>query len=482
MAFEGLTERLQKAMEKLRKKPKVTEADLRETMREIRLALLEADVNFAVVKGFVKKVREKATGAEVLKGLNPAQQIVKIVNEELTQMMGETATPLAKAPHIPTVIMMVGLQGAGKTTTAGKLAKKLKDEENARPLMIAADVYRPAAITQLQQVAATIDVPVFEEGTEVDPVQIVKDGMAQAAANHNDYVLIDTAGRLQIDEKLMDELAQIKALTNPNEILLVVDAMTGQNAVNTAEGFNDKLDITGVVLTKLDGDTRGGAAMSIRAVTGKPIKFVGEGEKMEDLDVFHPDRMASRILGMGDMLSLIEKAQKNFDEEQAQATMEKMRENTFDYNDFLAQMDQLTKMGPMENLLKMIPGMANNPALQNVNLDPKQFAHIKAIILSMTPAERENPDLMNPSRRRRLAVGAGRPIVEVNRMIKQFNQMRKMMKQVTNGNFSGLQNMMGGQMPGGKMGQMAMNQMARQMKKNKQKRLKALRKARRKKK
>ncbi|MGZ7883812.1 signal recognition particle protein [Limosilactobacillus ingluviei] len=482
MAFEGLTERLQKAMEKLRKKPKVTEADLRETMREIRLALLEADVNFAVVKDFVKKVREKATGAEVLKGLNPAQQIVKIVNEELTQMMGETATPLAKAPHIPTVIMMVGLQGAGKTTTAGKLAKKLKDEENARPLMIAADVYRPAAITQLQQVAATIDVPVFEEGTEVDPVQIVKDGMAQAAANHNDYVLIDTAGRLQIDEKLMDELAQIKALTNPNEILLVVDAMTGQNAVNTAEGFNDKLDITGVVLTKLDGDTRGGAAMSIRAVTGKPIKFVGEGEKMEDLDVFHPDRMASRILGMGDMLSLIEKAQKNFDEEQAQVTMEKMRENTFDYNDFLAQMDQLTKMGPMENLLKMIPGMANNPALQNVNLDPKQFAHIKAIILSMTPAERENPDLMNPSRRRRLAAGAGRPIVEVNRMIKQFNQMRKMMKQVTNGNFSGLQNMMGGQMPGGKMGQMAMNQMARQMKKNKQKRLKALRKARRKKK
>ncbi|KRL91420.1 signal recognition particle protein [Limosilactobacillus ingluviei] len=482
MAFEGLTERLQKAMEKLRKKPKVTEADLRETMREIRLALLEADVNFAVVKDFVKKVREKATGAEVLKGLNPAQQIVKIVNEELTQMMGETATPLAKAPHIPTVIMMVGLQGAGKTTTAGKLAKKLKDEENARPLMIAADVYRPAAITQLQQVAATIDVPVFEEGTEVDPVQIVKDGMAQAAANHNDYVLIDTAGRLQIDEKLMDELAQIKALTNPNEILLVVDAMTGQNAVNTAEGFNDKLDITGVVLTKLDGDTRGGAAMSIRAVTGKPIKFVGEGEKMEDLDVFHPDRMASRILGMGDMLSLIEKAQKNFDEEQAQATMEKMRENTFDYNDFLAQMDQLNKMGPMENLLKMIPGMANNPALQNVNLDPKQFAHIKAIILSMTPAERENPDLMNPSRRRRLAAGAGRPIVEVNRMIKQFNQMRKMMKQVTNGNFSGLQNMMGGQMPGGKMGQMAMNQMARQMKKNKQKRLKALRKARRKKK
>ncbi len=482
MAFEGLTERLQKTMEKLRRKPKVTDADLRETMREIRLALLEADVNFAVVKDFVKKVREKAAGAEVLKGLNPAQQIVKIVNEELTEMMGETAVPLEKAPHIPTIIMMVGLQGAGKTTTAGKLAKKLKDEQNARPLMIAADVYRPAAITQLQQVAASIDVPVFEEGTDIDPVQIVKDGMEEAKKNHNDYVLIDTAGRLQIDEKLMDELAQIKELTQPNEILLVVDAMTGQNAVNTAEGFNDKLDITGVVLTKLDGDTRGGAAMSIRAVTGKPIKFVGEGEKMEDLEVFHPDRMASRILGMGDMLSLIEKAQKNFDEEQAQETMEKMRANSFDFNDFLSQMDQLTKMGPMENLLKMIPGMANNPALQNVKLDPKQFAHIKAIILSMTPEERENPDLMNPSRRRRLAAGSGRPIVEVNRMIKQFNQMRKMMKQVTNGNFNGLQNMMGGQMPGGKMGQMAMNQMARRMKKNKQKRLKALKKAKRRKK
>ena len=481
MAFEGLTERLQKAMEKLRKKPKVTDADLRETMREIRLALLEADVNFAVVKDFVKKVREKATGAEVLKGLNPAQQIVKIVNEELTAMMGETAVALEKAPHIPTVIMMVGLQGAGKTTTAGKLALKLKEEEHARPLMIAADVYRPAAITQLQQVADSIDVPVFEEGTDVDPVQIVKDGMEQAHANHNDYVLIDTAGRLQIDEKLMDELAKIKELTQPNEILLVVDAMTGQNAVNTAEGFNDQLDITGVVLTKLDGDTRGGAAMSIRAVTGKPIKFVGEGEKMNDLDVFHPDRMASRILGMGDMPSLIEKAQKHFDEEQAQETMEKMRENNFDYNDFLTQMDQVTKMGPMENLLKMIPGMANNPALQNVNLDPKQFAHIKAIILSMTPEERENPDLMNPSRRRRLAAGSGRPIVEVNRMIKQFNQMRKMMKQVTNGNFNGLQNLMGGQMPGGKMGQMAMNQMARRMKKQKQKRMKALRKARKKK-
>lgn len=481
MAFEGLTERLQKAMEKLRRKPKVTEADLRETMREIRMALLEADVNFKVVKDFVKTVRDKAIGAEVLKGLNPAQQIVKIVNDELTKLMGEQAVPLNKADHIPTVIMMVGLQGAGKTTTAGKLALRLKNEEKARPLFIAADVYRPAAITQLQQVAQSIDVPVFQKGTDEDPVDIVRKGLAEAKEHHNDYVIIDTAGRLQIDEALMQELSRIKELAHPNEILLVVDAMTGQNAVNTAQGFDDQLDITGVVLTKLDGDTRGGAAMSIRAVTGKPIKFVGEGEKMEDLDVFHPDRMASRILGMGDMMTLIEKAQKNFDEEQAQETMEKMQANEFDYNDFLAQMDQITNMGPMENLLKMIPGMANNPALKNANFDGSQFTHIKAIIQSMTPAERADPDLMNPSRRRRLAAGSGRPIVEVNRMIKQFGQMRKMMKQVTNGNFSGMQNMMGGQVPGGKMGQMAMNRMARKMKKDKLKRMRKLRKLRKRK-
>lgn len=479
MAFEGLTERLQKAMEKLRRKPKVTESDLRETMREIRLALLEADVNFKVVKDFVKTVREQAAGAEVLKGLNPAQQIVKIVNEELTKMMGETAVPLNKSDHIPTVIMMVGLQGAGKTTTAGKLASRLKEQEHARPLFIAADVYRPAAITQLQQVAKKIDVPVFELGTDVDPVEIVRRGLAVAKEQHNDYVIIDTAGRLQIDTALMEELQKIKDLAKPAEILLVVDAMTGQNAVNTAEGFDQQLDITGVVLTKLDGDTRGGAAMSIRAVTGKPIKFVGEGEKMANLDVFHPDRMASRILGMGDMMTLIEKAQQNFDQEQAAAAMTKMKENSFDFNDFLDQMDQVTKMGPLEDLLKMMPGMANNPALKNVQLDPKQFAHLKAIVYSMTPAEREDPDLMNPSRRRRLAAGSGRPIVEVNRMIKQFNQMRKMMKQVTNGNLNGMENLFGGQMPGGRLGKLAMNRMARQMKKNKQKRLRKLRKGKR---
>ena len=479
MAFEGLTERLQKAMEKLRRKPKVTEADLRETMREIRLALLDADVNFAVVKDFVKTVRKKAMGAEVLKGLNPAQQIVKIVNDELTKLMGDEAVPLAKAAQGPTIIMMVGLQGAGKTTTAGKLALQLKDKQHARPLFIAADVYRPAAITQLKQVASSIGVPVFDEGTDVDPVKIVEDGLAQARDNKNNYVIIDTAGRLQIDEKLMNELARIKDVAQPNEILLVVDAMTGQNAVNTAEGFDSKLDITGVVLTKLDGDTRGGAAMSIRAVTGKPIKFVGEGEKMDDLDIFHPDRMASRILGMGDMMTLIEKAQQNFDEEQAQETMDKMRANTFDYNDFVDQLDQVNKMGSLEKIMKMIPGVANNPALQNMQLDPKQMGHMKAIVMSMTPEERQNPDLMNPSRRRRLAAGAGRPIVEVNRMIKQFNQMRKMMKQVTNGNMSGMANLFGGQMPGGKMGQMAMNSMARNAKKAQKRKYRKLRKLRR---
>lgn len=472
MAFEGLTERLQNAMSKLRRKPTVSEADLRETMREIRLALLEADVNFKVVKDFVKQVRERAAGADVLKGLNPAQQIVKIVNEELTATMGTEAVELNKSAKIPTIIMMAGLQGAGKTTTAGKLALKLKNEDNARPMFIAADVYRPAAIDQLEQVAKSIEVPVFQLGTDVDPVEIVRQGLQQAQEQHNDYVIIDTAGRLQIDEKLMGELVNIADLAQPDEILLVVDAMTGQNAVETAQGFNDQLDITGVILTKLDGDTRGGAALSIRAVTGKPIKFVGQGEKMTDLDVFHPDRMASRILGMGDMLTLIEKAQQDYDEDQAQKTMEKMRENSFDFNDFLDQMEQVQKMGPLEDVMKMIPGMANNPAMKNVNVDPKDMDHIKAIVYSMTPAEREDPDLLNPSRRRRLAAGAGRPIVEVNRMIKQFGQMKKMMKQISSGNMNGMEQMMGGSMPGGKMGKIAMNSMARRMKKNKKKRLK----------
>lgn len=487
MAFEGLTERLQNALSGLRRKGKVTDADLRETMREIRLALLEADVNFTVVKDFVRNVREKAAGAKVLEGLNPAQQIVSIVNDELTAMMGESEVPLNVSDKIPTVIMMVGLQGAGKTTTAGKLALKLKSEQNARPLMIAADVYRPAAIDQLKTLGEQIDVPVFEMGTDADPRDIVRQGLAKAAELKSDYVFIDAAGRLQIDEALMQELADVKEIAQPDEILLVVDAMTGQNAVETAEGFNERLDVTGVVLTKLDGDTRGGSALSIRAVTGKPIKFVGQGEKMTDLDIFYPDRMASRILGMGDLLTLIEKAQKDFDEKQAAETMEKMKSNTFDFNDFIDQMDQVQNMGPIEDLLKMIPGMANNPALANVKVDPKDMAHLKAIVMSMTPAERENPDLLNPSRRRRLAAGAGRPIVEVNRMIKQFNEMKKMMSGMMNGNMGGMEQMMnamgGGNMPGmpggfpgmgggikGKMANMAMKQMARKIQKNKKKR------------
>ncbi|KRL53178.1 signal recognition particle protein [Lacticaseibacillus manihotivorans] len=471
MAFEGLSERLQKAFSGLRRKGKVTESDVRDSMREIRLALLEADVNFGVVKEFVKNVREKAVGAEVLESLSPAQQIIKIVNDELTATMGEAAVPLNKSPHIPTIIMMVGLQGAGKTTTVGKLSKRLIQQEKARPLLIAADVYRPAAIDQLQVVGKSVGVPVFEMGTDTDPREIVRQGLAQAALQHNDYVIIDTAGRLQIDEKLMTELADIKEIAHPNEILLVVDSMTGQAATDVAKGFDERLDITGVVLTKLDGDTRGGAALSIRKVTGKPIKFIGQGEKMDSLDVFYPDRMANRILGMGDMLTLIDKAQQNFDEKQATEMADKIKENTFDFNDFLDQMAQVQNMGPMEDIMKMIPGMANNPALKNFKMDPKDIAHMKAIVYSMTPAEREQPDLLNPSRRRRLAAGSGRPIVEVNRMIKQFNASKKMMSQMYKGNFQGMEGLMGGGVKG-RLGKMAMNSMIKKQKKNKKKRLK----------
>lgn len=471
MAFEGLTERLQKTFAGLRKKGKITENDVRDAMREIRLALLEADVNFGVVKDFVKRVREKAVGEEVLDGVNASQQIVKIVNDELTATMGDTAVPLNKSPKIPTVIMMVGLQGAGKTTTVGKLTKYLQETEKARPLLIAADVYRPAAIKQLQVVGEQVGAPVFEMGTDVDPREIVRQGMAKAAENHNDYVLIDTAGRLQIDEKLMAELTDIKLIAEPDEILLVVDAMTGQAAVDVAKGFNEQLSVTGIVLTKLDGDTRGGAALSIRAVTGKPIKFTGQGEKMDALDVFYPDRMANRILGMGDILTLVDKAQKNFDEKQAADLAEKIQSNSFDFNDFIDQMDQVQSMGPMEDLLKMIPGMANNPALKNFKLDPKDIAHMKAIVMSMTEQERTDPDVLNPSRRRRIAAGSGRPIVEVNRMIKQFNASKKMMNQMSKGNMAGMDQMLGGGIKG-KLGKMAMNRMVKQQQKNKKKRLK----------
>ena len=472
MAFESLTDRLQQAMSKLRRKGKVTEADIKEMMREIRLALLEADVNLQVVKEFTKNVRDRAIGVEVLESLSPAQQIVKIVDEELTRTLGTEAVGIQKNPKIPTVIMMVGLQGAGKTTFAGKLANHLIKTENARPLMIAGDVYRPAAIDQLKVLGQQLDVPVFDMGTEVSPVEIVRQGMELAREKKNDYVLIDTAGRLHIDEALMEELAQIKEIATPNEILLVVDAMTGQDAVNVADSFNQQLGITGVVITKLDGDTRGGAALSIRSVTGAPIKFTGTGEKLTDLEIFHPDRMSSRILGMGDMLTLIEKAQQDYDEKKAEELAQKMRENSFDFNDFIEQFEQLENMGPLEDLMKMIPGMSQVPGLENFKLDPKDVARKKAMVYSMTPAERQDPDLLNPSRRRRIAAGSGNSVVEVNRMIKQFKESRKMMQQVSKGNLNGIpgmDQMFGGGVKG-KLGKMAMNRMVKKSKKKKKKR------------
>lgn len=472
MAFESLTDRLQGAMSKLRRKGKISEADVKEMMREIRLALLEADVNFKVVKDFTKRVSERAVGAAVLESLSPAQQIVKIVDEELTATLGTETVPLNKSPKIPTIIMMSGLQGAGKTTIVGKLAKHLMKTENARPLLIAGDVYRPAAIEQLKVLGQQIDAPVFDMGTDVSPVEIVRQGLAQAAENRNDYIFIDTAGRLHIDEALMDELKQIKALANPDETLLVVDGMTGQDAVTVAESFNEQLDISGVIVTKLDGDTRGGAALSIRAVTGKPIKFVGTGEKLTDLEVFHPDRMSSRILGMGDMLTLIEKAEAEFDEKKTEELAKKMKENTFDFNDFVEQLDQVMGMGPIEDLLKMIPGMSNMPGIDQIKVDPKDVARQKAIVFSMTPAERENPDLLNPSRRRRIAAGSGNDIMTVNRMIKQFNESKKMMQQMTNGKMPAGMDQMFGSGIKGKMGKMAMNQMAKKMNKGKKKKKK----------
>ncbi|MCI0130000.1 MULTISPECIES: signal recognition particle protein [Enterococcaceae] len=466
MAFESLTDRLQVAMSKLKKKGTVKEEDVKDMMREIRLALLEADVNLQVVRGFVKSVGERAVGVEILESLNPTQQIVKVVDEELTKVLGSEAVGLNKSPKIPTIVMMVGLQGAGKTTFTGKISNFLKQNEKARPLLIAADVYRPAAVDQLKVIGQQLDIPVFDMGTDVDPVEIVRQGLEQAKANKNDYVFIDTAGRLHIDETLMDELKRIKDFAQPNDILLTVDAMTGQDAVTVAQSFDEQLDVTGVVLTKLDGDTRGGAALSIRAITGKPIKFIGTGEKLTDIEVFHPDRMSSRILGMGDMLTLIEKAQKEYDEEKAEELAQKMRENNFDFNDFIEQLDQVMGMGPLEDLIKMIPGMNNMPGLDQLQVDPKDVARKKAIVFSMTPEERENPELLNPSRRRRIAAGSGNSVVEVNRMIKQFNESRKMMQQMSKGNMpAGLENMMGSGVQG-KLGKMAMNRM---IKKNKKK-------------
>ena len=472
MAFENLSERIQKALRNLSGKGKISEEDINNASREIRLALLEADVNFKVVKDFIKKIKQEALGKEVQESLNPGQQVIKIVNDELTKMMGESATTLNKSKHIPTIIMMVGLQGTGKTTTVGKLANRLIEKEKARPLLIAGDIYRPAAIDQLEQIGDQLKVPVYSQRDEKDVAQIVKNGLQQADQNKNDYVIIDTAGRLEIDEPLMEELEQVKAVAHPDNILLVVDAMTGQAATDVAKGFDSRLDITGVILTKLDGDTRGGAALSIRAVTGKPIIYTGQGEKLTDLEQFHPDRMASRILGMGDMLTLIEKAQQDYDAKKAEEVAEKMKENTFDFNDFVDQLEQVEKMGPLDQIVKMIPGMANNPQLKNVNFDKKQIVYVKAIISSMTEEERENPELLNPSRRRRIAAGSGRPIVEVNRMIKQFKQARDMMSKITKGNLKGMENIPGMDSP---MGRIAMRRMGKKFKKNKKKRVKVKR-------
>ena len=428
--FESLGEKLNNAFKKFRNKGKLTEADVKAGMREIKLALLEADVNFKVVRDFIKIVSERAVGAEVLESLLPAQQVVKIVNEELTRLMGGSQAKLTIAPKPPTVIMMVGLQGAGKTTHAGKLAGMYK-KQGKRPLLVAGDIYRPAAIKQLQVVGEKLDIPVFTMGDKVSPVEIAKESIKYANQKGYDMVFIDTAGRLQIDEVLMDELKNIKAEVNPDEILLTVDSMIGQESVNVAETFNNLLDITGVILTKLDGDTRGGAALSIRYVTGKPIKFVGMGEKLDTIEPFHPDRMASRILGMGDVLTLIDKAQAAYDEKQAAALEQKMRQQTFTLDDYLEQLGQLKNMGNLEQLMGMMPGMKPG-AMKDVKIDEKAMAHTEAIIHSMTKAEREHPDIINASRKKRIAAGSGTSVEEVNKLLKQFEQMLKMMKQFTN--------------------------------------------------
>jgi signal recognition particle subunit SRP54 len=431
MAFEGLADRLQNTMQKIRGKGKVSEADVKEMMREVRLALLEADVNFKVVKDFVKKVSERSIGQEVMKSLTPGQQVIKVVKEELTELMGGEESKIAVANRPPTVIMMVGLQGAGKTTTTGKLANLLRKKYNRKPMLVAADIYRPAAIKQLETLGKQLDMPVFSLGDQVSPVEIARQAIAKAKEDHNDYVIIDTAGRLHIDEKLMDELKEIKELSNPNEIFLVVDAMTGQDAVNVAQSFNELLGLTGVVLTKLDGDTRGGAALSIRAVSKTPIKFVGLGEKLDALETFHPERMASRILGMGDVLTLIEKAQANVDEEKAKELEKKMRTASFTLDDFLEQLGQVRNMGPLDELLKMMPGANKIKGLDNLQVDEKQISHVEAIIQSMTKEEKEHPEIINASRRKRIAKGSGRTVPEVNRLLKQFEDMKKMMKQMT---------------------------------------------------
>ena len=450
MAFEGLSDRLDNAFKKLKSKGSLTESDVRDAMREVRLALLEADVNYKVAKDFTNTVTERASGAKVMESLTPAQMVIKIVNEELTALMGGTQARLSTAAHPPTVVMMCGLQGSGKTTHSAKIALRLK-EQGHRPLLVACDIYRPAAIKQLQVVGEQIGVPVFEMGTE-NPVKIAREAIKLAKDNGYDYVFLDTAGRLHIDEQLMQELKDIKAEVKPHEILLVIDSMLGQDAVTVASSFNEALGIDGLVLTKLDGDTRGGAALSARAVTGKPIKFIGIGEKLGDLDVFHPDRMASRILGMGDVLSLIEKAETALDEKKAEQLEKKLRENRIDLNDMLMQFEEMKKMGPMKDIISLIPGL--NKKVKDTDVDDKQIDYTMAIIRSMTMKERENPDIINPSRKRRIAAGCGMQVEDVNRLLNQYRSMQKLYKQLNGKNskkmMKRMQRMgMGGGMPGG---------------------------------
>ncbi len=428
MIFESLSDKLQATLGKMRGKGKVSEKDVDEAMREVKLALLEADVNFKVVKNFIKTVKARCVGSEVMESLTPGQQVVKIVNEELTNLMGESEEKIKYRSGEPTVVLMCGLQGAGKTTTVAKLARLMK-KDNKRPLLVACDVYRPAAIKQLQVVGEQVEVPVFQMGDKIKPLDIAKAAMEHAKRNHNDVVLVDTAGRLHIDEDLMQELTEMEEALHPDEILLVLDAMTGQDAVNVAKTFDDALGLTGVVLTKLDGDARGGAALSIRAVTEKPIKFIATGEKLDQLEVFHPSRMASRILGMGDVLSLIERAQNAVDEKKAKELEQKLRSQSFTFEDFLDQMEQMKNMGPLEDLLGMLPGM-NNKALKNISIDEKGFGRVEAIILSMTREERQKPDIIDSSRKKRIALGSGTNVGEVNRVLKQFKELRKMMKQL----------------------------------------------------
>ena len=442
MAFEGLTEKLNATFKRLRGKGRLTENDVREAMREVRLALLEADVGYKVVKDFVATVTERAIGTDVLDSLTPAQQVIKIVNEELTNLMGGGTAKLTMANNGPTVVMMVGLQGAGKTTTTAKLAGLMRKQYTKRPLLAACDVYRPAAIEQLKVVGGQLNLPVFEEG-QGDPVTIAQNAIRHARDDGSDMVFLDTAGRLHVDETLMDELKRMKAAVRPNEILLVVDAMTGQDAVNAASAFDEALGIDGVILTKLDGDARGGAALSIRAATGKPIKFVGTGEKLDMIEPFHPDRMASRILGMGDMLSFIEKAQASYDEKQAAKLEEKLRKNRFTLQDYYDQLQQLRGMGDLSQLAGMMPGNLGKQ-LQGATIDEKAMAHTEAIILSMTPLERENPQILNASRKKRIAAGCGLEVVDVNRLLKQFDMMQQLTKQMTKGRMPG----MGGRMHG----------------------------------